>query len=45
MTTEMSVTALLSAALVPIHPVRASAAGACFPNAAASLYGWWDMTV
>ncbi len=45
MSTLMSMTALLSAALVLIHPTRASAAGACALNAAASVYGWWEFLV
>jgi hypothetical protein len=39
----MSMTALMSAALVLLHPTRLFAAGACALNAVASVYGWWDM--
>ncbi|MDR9805718.1 hypothetical protein [Rhizobium hidalgonense] len=37
----ISALALLSAALVFIHPTRWAAAGALVLNAAASAHGWW----
>jgi hypothetical protein len=43
MSAMMSITALLSAALVLMRPTKASAASAIVLNAAASTYGWWEM--
>ena len=37
------VMALLSAALVLVHPSRSAAVGALLLNAVASAYGWWQM--
>ncbi|WP_019280124.1 hypothetical protein [Rhizobium grahamii] len=43
MSNTISAIALISAALVILHPTKWAAAGACILNASASVYGWWSM--